>query len=303
MDLDSVFGPQTAATLTATPWPDKPSTHRLPDDARFHDLIDAATLRGYLTTGCMPATRVNVINASSAVHPDAYTTRDGRLDPARLRRLRDAGCTIHMRHLEQWYPPATVLTHAIQQHLACPAYASAFTTPAGQQGLQWHWDQSLAVAVQLAGTKRWELWAPRVTDPLDEWQNTRHVWQPRWGAEYADAGPDQIIDLSPGDVLLLPRGWVHNPHSLGSPTESVHLTVMIQERTPWWIARRLAADTIGQDAFRVALSAGDLQPAALAGHVDATRRALIRYLEDLDATQIAGDLYRTALDDTPYGDV
>jgi ribosomal protein L16 Arg81 hydroxylase len=43
-------------------------------------------------------------------------------------------------------------------------------------------------------------------------------------------GPDMEIELKPGQILVLPRGWVHHPHALNQAEDSVRLTFVIRER-------------------------------------------------------------------------
>ena len=207
---------------------------------------------------------------------------DGRLDPVKVARWRDEGYTVHLRHLERWHPPAAVMLGIIQRETGCTGYASAFVTPPGEQGLEHHWDQHLGIIVQLAGTKRWELWAPAVRDPTRNHQTSIQRWHPDRLAQWRASGPDVQVDLQPGQVLILPRGWVHNPHSHLSTEPSVHLTVVIQERIPLWIAEHLTGSAINDPAFRAVIPPAGLDHDALVARTADTRAALIQHINGLD---------------------
>jgi hypothetical protein len=76
------------------------------------------------------------------------------------------------------------------------------------------------------------------------------VWQPEFIPAWEAAGPDLTIELAAGQTLVLPRGWVHNPHALNSDSDSIHLTFAIRERTPLWLVEQLVARAIERPEFR-----------------------------------------------------
>lgn len=176
----------------------------------------------------------------------------------------------------------------------------AFLTPAGQQGLLHHWDQQMALIVQLAGAKTWQLWKPVYEAPMREYQESFRVWRPEFIPDWEAAGPDLTIDLRAGQTLLLPRGWVHNPHALDHDEPSVHLTFAIRERTPLWIAEQLVARVIEDPEFRRIILPRDLEGAALADRVGEAARALADWLDRLDVDEMAGRVREAALTELEY---
>ncbi len=294
MSLRMLFDPDTTTTITTT-WPDKPSLHRLPAGSPIPGMFGPTVLDDHLDTGCVPPAHLNVIKEGTGLDPAHYVT-GGRINPSRLRKVRhQAGCTTHLRHLELWYPPAAAVTSALQRETGCTGYLSAFITPPGEQGLRWHWDQALGVIVQLAGTKRWELWRPVVDAPLlDHLSSVSDVWNPQWVQQWQDTGPDITYDLNPGDVLILPRGWVHNPHSRLSTVPSVHLTFVLRDRTPLWVAEQIIRDAIADARFRQTID-----PATFTSDphtvVDRTRDLLIGYLAGAGPDTTTGRLLQAAV--------
>ena len=156
----------------------------------------------------------------------------------------------------------------------------------------------MAVIVQLAGVKRWELWPPVVEAPMREHLESFRVWKDSYLDEWRVSGPDMTIDLRPGQSMLLPRGWVHNPFN-AADLSSLHLTFAIRERTPYWISEKLTGGAIEEAAFRQILLPGDIHGDALPGVVADTRDALVAYLQSLDPRRMAEtlrDLARTELE-------
>lgn len=292
MSLELLLNPATVADLMTT-WPDTPAKLPLPADSKLAQLISAQTLYDFLDTGCIPTADINVIRNDATRHPRLFTTAD-RLDPVKLRRWRERGYTVQMRHVERWFPPMATMTASIQSQTGCANYVSAFVTPGGEQGLGHHWDQYLSIVVQLAGTKTWDLWEPKVSHPTRDHLTSVQAWQDEWVTQWQESGPDLSFELTPGQVLILPRGWVHHPYSHDPSQPSVHLTFVVKERTPIWIAEQLTATAINDPAFRRAVPPTDLSPTALTARVEQTRSLLIEHLRALDPDELARVLRRTA---------
>ncbi|MGW4955239.1 JmjC domain-containing protein [Streptomyces parvulus] len=115
----------------------------------FNELID---------TGCAPPGEIAVIKAGPS-NRTAFLT-DGRTDPSKLSRLRDQGYTIRFGNMQRWLPAFHRISQGIQRETGYSNYMHGFLTPGREQGLLHHWDQQMAVIVQVAGTKTWQLWKP-----------------------------------------------------------------------------------------------------------------------------------------------
>ncbi|MEI5033529.1 cupin domain-containing protein [Streptomyces sp. S1A(2023)] len=128
-------------------------------------VINPETIDHYLETGCVPADEIAVVSDGTALHPDRHRTA-GRTDPAKLRSLYEDGHTIRLGNLQRVVPFLADVSRGIQQETGYSNYLYAFVTPPGRQGLLHHWDQQMAVIVQIAGTKRWQLWRPMFPSPM-----------------------------------------------------------------------------------------------------------------------------------------
>ncbi|MFJ2204091.1 hypothetical protein [Streptomyces microflavus] len=113
-------------------------------------------------------------------------------------------------------------------------------------------------------------------------------------------GPDLEIALRPGQSLLLPRGWVHNPHALDSEVRSIHLTFAIRERTPVWVAEKLVGRVIEKDSFRRVILPGDIGGHRLSQQVRDVGQALVEHVAGLDVDDFAQSLYRAALSEKEH---
>ena len=146
-------------------------------------------------------------------------------------------------------------------------------TPPSSRGFSAHYDVHDVFVIQLAGRKHWTIHAPVLTDPLRD-----QPWNARAAAVAAAArDTEPAIDtiLEPGDVLYLPRGWLHAATALGEV--SAHLTVGVHVVTRYALVEALTALVADDPELRATLPLGlDVaDPDALAPHLDAVRTALL----------------------------
>jgi hypothetical protein len=100
-----------------------------------------------------------------------------------------------------------------------------------------HHDTHDVFSLQVAGEKRWLVYAPVWELPL------KHQ---RYKAETMGEPGEPVLDvtLRAGDTLYLPRGWLHEAKT--SETDSLHLTVGVNVYT-WMDAFRAALDNCARD--------------------------------------------------------
>ncbi|MFI5687935.1 JmjC domain-containing protein [Streptomyces sp. NPDC051636] len=297
MSLRLLLPTEGVADLLST-WPDEPRVY----ERGRTDVDEAMSLDCFtelIDTGCAPPDEIAVIKAGPS-NRTAFLT-NGRTDPAKLRRLRDHGHTIRLGNLQRWLPAFHHISRGIQRETGYSNYMHAFYTPGGEQGLLHHWDQQMAVIVQVAGTKTWQLWKPVLDAPMREYNESFRVWREDFIPKWEAAGPDLTIELTAGQTLLLPRGWVHNPHALNHVDEpSLHLTFAIRERTPLWLAEQLLARAIEKPEFRRVILPSELEQPVLADRLSETRQAIVVFLSELDMTEVVGRVREAALSELEY---
>ena len=278
-------------------WPDEPRVY----DRGRTEVDEAMSLESFnelIDTGCAPPGEIAVIKAGPS-NRTAFLT-DGRTDPSKLSRLRDQGYTIRFGNMQRWLPAFHRISQGIQRETGYSNYMHGFLTPGREQGLLHHWDQQMAVIVQVAGTKTWQLWKPPIESPMRGYNESFRVWREEYIAAWEAAGPDLTVELTAGQTLILPRGWVHNPHALHHDEPSLHLTFAIRERTPLWLAEQLIARAIEEPEFRRVLLPAELEPPVLAERLRETTRALMSLLGALDMTEMANRVRKAAVTELEY---
>jgi hypothetical protein len=190
-------------------------------------------------------------------------------------RAYQAGSTLLLTELQRRWPPIMYLCRALEQelleagaHLGQRIGANAYLTPAAGQGFDLHYDDHCVFVVQLAGTKRWQVHRSVVELPIDRCEATLSA---------AQVGPPVLAaELTPGDVLYIPRGFPHAART--TDRSSLHLTLSWHTLT-WW---QLITEALRS---RVELRRS-LPPTSAAGHARADLEGVLRdccRMDDLDA--------------------
>lgn len=142
----------------------------------------------------------------------------GHIELAGVRSLVSAGATCLFNAAEEWVPPIRKYVGPLGADSGQVVNAGLFYTPAGATGLTWHRDAQHIVAIQVLGSKAWEVeWWPRGGDLKEE----------RLPSGYRPASEDyRRLRLDQGEALYLPPGAAHQPRALRD-VASLHLTVGI----------------------------------------------------------------------------
>ncbi len=234
---------------------------------------------------------LRVVKDGSPVDPHRYTTSGGAgaqvadqvADDLVLKLIGD-GATVVLQGLHRVWPPIIDFAGQLAADLGHPVQVNAYVTPSSSRGFAAHYDVHDVFVLQIAGQKRWLVHEPVIPLPLRSQPATDH----RAEVEQAAGGP-ALIDgvLSPGDVLYLPRGYLHSATALGEV--SAHLTVGVHPVTRHAIVEVLAALAAEEPALRESLPLGiDVaDPAALADELAQTVRSLVKQVESTSAQVVA----------------
>ena len=263
--------------------------HRWRHAGAFDDVLSLADVDAALTGAGLRRPAFRLVRDGEVLPPGSYTRTartgssqiDDLIDPGRTLDLFADGATIVLQGLQRWWPPATRFCRELELGLGHAVQANAYLTPAGAAGLAPHHDTHDVFVLQVAGTKHWTVRAPVVDTPL-----SRHV------SDHDVAAAQPVLfehDMSPGDVLYLPRGFVHS--AAAQQGVSLHLTVGILATTVHDVLRTLV-DRAGDDvAFRRTLPPGwPYDDDAATTAVKAVVAELVDWLGRVDPGDVAGTL-------------
>jgi len=132
------------------------------------------------------------------------------------------GATLLLDHLEQREPKLGLLCRLLGQQLGYRFQTNLYLTPPQGQGFRPHWDNHDVFILQVVGSKHWSVEKQRRRLPgRDE---TMREEEGRVVA--ADA---YSLTLDQGDVIYIPRGFVHAAKCGAEP--SLHITLGVHTYT------------------------------------------------------------------------
>lgn len=236
--FEAILAPLSLAQFLAGTFGDAP-LHLRGVSGRFRHLLDWDGLARLLENHHLEPPRLSIVKAGKTIPGDRYLRRPGggivRIDGGALSLLFDAGATAIVNHVDDLLPAIAVLADEIGDCLGARTAVNLYATWRSDHGFDPHWDYHDVIVLQLAGRKQWSIYKPTRPDPLrgDAFE-----------APLAGATPECVEMLEDGDVLYLPRGWIHAPVPVGEP--SLHLTIAITRPTGAgflaWLAKELDAD-------------------------------------------------------------
>jgi ribosomal protein L16 Arg81 hydroxylase len=138
------------------------------------------------------------------------------------------GCTIRMLCPHKQDDSVHALLSTLELELKCMVGANAYLTPPNAaQGFAPHHDDIEAFCLQLQGSKRWKVYEPTIKLP-------RVSSEDFTTEDLKEMEPVLDITLEQGDLLYMPRGYVHQACTLKHNDEhSLHLTVSAMQQWAW----------------------------------------------------------------------
>ncbi|WP_431031781.1 cupin domain-containing protein [Streptomyces sp. P6-2-1] len=264
-------------------WGLMPSLTRGASD--FSDVFSSAAVDELVSRRGLRTPFLRVAKDGATLPERSFTAPGGvgatvadQLDDTALWRAFADGATLVLQALHRTWEPVGAFTSRLAAELGHPVQANAYVTPPQNRGFDAHYDVHDVFVLQITGTKRWLIHEPVVTAPTREQPWTGHR------AAVADAASGApVLDtvLEPGDVLYLPRGWLHSAVAQG--TVSVHLTLGVHPWTRHALAAQLAETALTalreDPAMRASLPLGVDGPGA---ELDEVRARLVTALTAAD---------------------
>jgi len=151
-------------------------------------------------------------------------------------------CTVRLLRPHEHNDNIHTMLSILESEFGCMVGSNAYLTPLHSQGFAPHYDDVDVFILQLEGYKRWRVYAPfnkRETLPRESSRDyTENEVEENMGGEEMD------VVLGPGDVLYLPRGWIHQAETVARPASvpkmdgvkddhSLHLTVSAMQNWCW----------------------------------------------------------------------
>lgn len=148
-----------------------------------------------------------------------------------------SGFSIALRGMEFRSEKVAAIASALADLFGQPSVgANLYFSPPRSQGLSRHYDDHCVLVLQLVGHKKWKIWPstksvlPRLYEPFDSLDGL------------VDDSGGRIEVLREGDIMYVPRGYIHEAHTAVAEEEygvnassnySLHLTLAIEVESPF----------------------------------------------------------------------
>lgn len=213
----------------------------------FRELLTLDDIDRVLTTLDRRYPDVLVKRAGRDIVAADYTTDGSTLDVAKIYQLFEEGATLTLAFLDTVLPNLERLCREVEIELSMPLQANVYLTPPGEQGANVHYDTHDVFVLQVSGSKLWTIYDAPLPLPLSGQTYDADVHRP--------GVPTRQFELGAGDVVYIPRGWLHQARA--TSTTSLHITAGVLRYT-WTdlLLELVSRAALDEPAFRKALPVG-----------------------------------------------
>jgi lysine-specific demethylase/histidyl-hydroxylase NO66 len=220
--LQWLISPYTSDDFQNNCWEKKPLLLKRNQRDYYSHLFSTEELERILKTNDLQYTR----NIDIAIYENderKTLNPDGKVYPAVVWDKYQAGCSIRMLNPQTYSKNVWKVCSILQEHFHSFVGANVYLTPPNSQGFAPHYDDIEAFILQLEGKKTWKVYGPleeETTLPRFSSQNFKR----------SDLVNDALItvDLEPGDLLYIPRGFIHEGKT--SDEHSLHITLSAAQK-------------------------------------------------------------------------
>jgi len=253
-DLGKLLAPMGSDEFFASYWERRHLQLRRGQPRYYEPLITSADLENIISQSDARYPAIRLAKGGHYFAPEVYTRNIkqgdesflGVPDVKRISEEYRLGATVALPALHRTWPALGSLCDALQMQFDHPAHANVYITPGHAAGFTPHYDTHEVFVLQIAGKKRWSIYAPVIELP-----HRSQVFTPQ---AYAGQAPIAELELEAGDLLYLPRGFLHSTTT--SASYSAHVTIGITVYTRADLLLELMQSAVGDPAQRKALPPG-----------------------------------------------
>jgi hypothetical protein len=195
------------------------------DEQYYQDILTPREISDYLERQDIFYPSVRIVKNGKEIPNGEYTLKstpighhrkDGIINTDKAFSLFNNGATFVIQAGQRYFNNLSHCSLELSQKFNSPVQANLYITPNKSQGFNPHWDTHDVFVLQISGTKTWHLYGFEKELPT---KNQSFV-----SKDYKKE-PIQTIQLSPGDFLYVPRGYVHD--AMADDGISSHITIGI----------------------------------------------------------------------------
>ncbi len=263
-DLASLLDPISVGEFFGNHWERAPLFVQQRGESYYEGLLTNRDIEEIISNSDARYPALMLAKGGQFFPPEAYTS-DVQVGQSTLHGVPDVdkiaaeyakGASITMSALHRTWAPLRALCSRLDEELDHSTNANVYVTPGRAAGFPPHYDTHDVLVLQIAGKKRWLIDEPTIKLP-----HQSQVFKPEG---FTPGRRLMEIELHAGDLLYLPRGYVHSTTT--SECHSLHVTVGINIYTWADLVGDLVPSRVENEELRRALPAGfasraELRPA------------------------------------------
>lgn len=199
--------------------------------------LDAASVEALIFKTLHRPDDIDVLGAGRSIKRVLETRPDGFVSPRELEAILRDGHTVRIRDIFRLSPELFDWASGFASALSSATEANLYITPPGPPALKAHQDGHDVFAYQIFGSKEW--W---ISPPSDH--DVSLPFESQAASCLAERDDLQSVLLTPGDILYLPRGFIH--HAQWRRDISIHMTIRVHP-VRWRDLLREAVDSAAFD--------------------------------------------------------
>jgi len=231
--LEWLLAPFSVEDFAASVWQQRARLLTSHGPRHFETLFGFSEFERVMEYGQPRPPSIHLASSRASESTEVPFGSDGRLDMDRIRRYYADGHTIIINNVQNYASGVARSLQSMQERLSYPVEANAYMTPPGSQGFKPHYDTHDVIVAQIEGEKLWRVYGEEAACPLTQLTNGDPFRR-------ENLPVPEFIRLMAGDVLYIPRGWIHEAET--DKGSSLHVTFGIHAPA-------------GQDLLRAAISA------------------------------------------------
>jgi hypothetical protein len=224
-DLAWLVYPRSVSEFLADYWERGPLLLQHRGECYYRDLLTSEDLDNIISSPSARYPAIRLAKGGWFYPPDAYT-KDIQVGFLKFHGVPDVdkisaeyakGATITLPALHRTWEPLLRLCARLEGQLDHSVHGNAYVTPGRAVGFPPHYDTHDIFVLQIAGCKHWRIDKPTIELPHDS--------QPCIPQNYIPGPRLAEIEMGPGDLLYLPRGYAHSTTT--GKLHSAHITIGI----------------------------------------------------------------------------
>lgn len=296
LDFNALISPTTPDQFFSEHWEAKPLLISRGQSDYYSSLLAGSDIDYMLSVASsLDGDQVELLGVTKPL-----TKSERKMASAFYRAYRE-GASLRIRAVNRLWKPIWTLCVRLQELFGFRVSANLYVSPANSHGLDRHYDLHDTMVLQIAGTKNWRVSGAAVSLPLEhtplmQFERSAQDLRYRGGQlvqdvveKYADPEPSDPFVLEPGDLLYMPRGFVHQAWT--TDVLSAHVTIGIYPTT-WVDLITVALGQLGHKdvRFRKALPVGFAKRSSDASVAEEFKALLQVMAKEADVSQAVEEL-------------